>query len=627
MKRRIFCILLALVLLCGIAPAALADGANPSAQWKNFRNSDVNMAITAAETPRAGRAVLNWANRIGIDWATSPSVQIIVDDCLVVMSSYSIYKLSLEDGSIVTEGAMAAQPSFGYTPPTYCEDLGLIIAPLGGGTLQAFDAVTLESKWVFKDAIGGQAQSPVMYSDGRLYTGFWKGDTKDGNFVCVDAETGELEWYYTVKGGFYWAGSVAVGDFIAVGTDDGESMSASGDSHLLVFNKTYGAGEAVSPVDSAVLAGCGDQHSSIAFADGKAYFSTRGGYLCSAAIDPSSGKISDLMTVKLAAPSTSTPIVYGDYIYLGVGGGMLTPGGVPGFTIADRYTLETVKSIPMAGSPQCTLLLSTAYLDDGDDGRLYFYSTYNSEPGGISLITVDPDDPSTAELTELFDAKGYEQYCIASIICDEAGNLYYKNDSGTVFSVGSMAGEHVCPSAAFTDFIPDAWYHEAVDYAVANGLMNGTSPTTFEPGTTTTRAMVVTMLHRLEGRPSVDSANPFDDVADGAWYTDAIVWAAANGIVGGYGGGRFGPTDRITREQLATILYRYAKLKGRDVSAAADLGGYTDAGQVSAWALDALKWANAEGIISGRTASALAPGANANRAETAAIFMRFIENI
>ena len=140
--------------------------------------------------------------------------------------------------------------------------------------------------------------------------------------------------------------------------------------------------------------------------------------------------------------------------------------------------------------------------------------------------------------------------------------------------------------------------------------------------------MIVTILWRLEGSPAVSSANPFTDVAKGAWYTDAITWAAANGIVNGKGGGKFGPTDTLTREQFATILYRYAKdYKGYDVSAAADISGYTDAGRVSSWALDAVKWANAEGLVNGRTPTTLVPGGSASRAEAAAIFMRFLGSL
>ena len=205
------------------------------------------------------------------------------------------------------------------------------------------------------------------------------------------------------------------------------------------------------------------------------------------------------------------------------------------------------------------------------------------------------------------------------------------NGSVTLKSPESEGGgepAHDCPSKGFADFDPNAWYHEAVDYAVVNGLMKGTSPITFEPGTTTTRAMIVTILWRLEGEPVVNAINPFDDVVNGAWYTDAIVWAAANGIVDGYGDGRFGPADEITREQLATILFRYAKYKDYDVSAGENTNilFYDDAGKVSTWAMPAMQWAIGEGLIRGRTESTIVPQGRANRAEAAAIFMRFIEN-
>ncbi len=128
-----------------------------------------------------------------------------------------------------------------------------------------------------------------------------------------------------------------------------------------------------------------------------------------------------------------------------------------------------------------------------------------------------------------------------------------------------------------------------------------------------------------EGPVSRD--NPFSDVAAGAWYTNAIIWANANGIVNGYGDGEFGPTDNITREQFAAILYRYAQYKGYDVSAGEDnnILSYSDADKISGWAMPAMQWANAEGLITGRTASTLVPGGFTNRAEAATILMRFIE--
>ena len=178
----------------------------------------------------------------------------------------------------------------------------------------------------------------------------------------------------------------------------------------------------------------------------------------------------------------------------------------------------------------------------------------------------------------------------------------------------------------FNDVVPGAWYTDAVQYAYDNGLMTGTSATTFEPNTTTTRGMIVSMLHRLEGSPAVGSAD-FSDVAGGDWYADPVAWAASEGIVGGYGDGTFGPNDPITREQMASILYRYADYKGLDVSARASLDAYSDADSVSPWASDVMSWAVSEGIISGMTEDTLAPQGTATRAQVAAIFQRFLENV
>ena len=178
----------------------------------------------------------------------------------------------------------------------------------------------------------------------------------------------------------------------------------------------------------------------------------------------------------------------------------------------------------------------------------------------------------------------------------------------------------------FTDVKDGDWFYEAVEFVVKNGLFIGTGDTAFSPDTSMTRAMLVTVLYRLEGKPAVTGTNSFTDVEDGEWYTDAVIWANANSIVTGYGEGLFGTNDPITREQLAVILYNYAKHKGYDVTKTASLESYTDASDISGWAADAMKWANVEGIIIGRTASTLDSGGNATRAEVAAIMQRFVLN-
>ena len=177
-------------------------------------------------------------------------------------------------------------------------------------------------------------------------------------------------------------------------------------------------------------------------------------------------------------------------------------------------------------------------------------------------------------------------------------------------------------SDIFLDIAPDAWYKDAVQYAYDNGLMTGVSATEFAPEQTTTRAMIVSILARLEGVTTAEAAG-FADVDDNDWYATAVNWAANVGVVNGYEDNTFKPNTAITREQLAAILMNYAAYKGEDVSNRADLTSYTD--QPSTWAQEAMQWAVAEGLISGVTNDQLQPQGNATRAQVAAILQRFLE--
>lgn len=192
--------------------------------------------------------------------------------------------------------------------------------------------------------------------------------------------------------------------------------------------------------------------------------------------------------------------------------------------------------------------------------------------------------------------------------------------------------DETCPMAAFDDLDRSAWYHNGVHYILENGLMNGVGSGKFAPDGSTSRAMIVTILYRIEGEPDVSGKeNPFEDVADGTWYADAVLWAAENKIVEGDGKGHFNPNGDITREQLAVMLYNYAQFKGYDVGVSGGLGSFPDSGGVSAWARDAMAWAVAAGIINGTTDAqgnvVLAPQGLAARAEVAAMFQRFCENV
>ena len=178
----------------------------------------------------------------------------------------------------------------------------------------------------------------------------------------------------------------------------------------------------------------------------------------------------------------------------------------------------------------------------------------------------------------------------------------------------------------FPDVTEGDWFYDAVRYAYETGLMDGVGDNLFAPNSETTRAQLVTILYRLAGEPEPGGDSGFSDVAAGTWYTDAVAWAAQNGIVNGVSDTEFAPGDDITREQLVTVLYRYAESKGYDVSASADLSGYPDAGQVQDYAQPAMAWAVAEGIVEGVDGN-LNPAGNATRAQIATILMRFCEGV
>ena len=179
----------------------------------------------------------------------------------------------------------------------------------------------------------------------------------------------------------------------------------------------------------------------------------------------------------------------------------------------------------------------------------------------------------------------------------------------------------------FGDVKSADWFYNDVKYVYEKGMMAGTAADVFAPNATTTRAMIVTILYRLEGSPAVTGTSAFVDVPAGQWYTDAVNWAAANQIVKGTSATTFAPNDSITREQMAAILYRYAQYKGYDVTKKADLSGYSDNSQVSAYAKDALAWANAAKLINGVTNTTLAPQGNATRAQVSAILHRFCDGV
>lgn len=210
----------------------------------------------------------------------------------------------------------------------------------------------------------------------------------------------------------------------------------------------------------------------------------------------------------------------------------------------------------------------------------------------------------------------------------EGNYITFETDHFSLYSVVNKdKGMTTYSKLPFSDVRIADWFYNDVKYVYEKGMMAGTAADVFAPNATTTRAMIVTILYRLEGSPAVTGTSAFVDVPAGQWYTDAVNWAAANQIVKGTSATTFAPNDSITREQMAAILYRYAQYKGYDMTKKADLSGYSDNSQVSAYAKDALAWANAAKLINGVTNTTLAPQGNATRAQVSAILHRFCDGV
>ena len=309
-------------------------------------------------------------------------------------------------------------------------------------------------------------------------------------------------------------------------------------------------------------------------------------------------------------------------------------------TAIDKVDLTVVK--PVVGkTPTFAKVDTTQYFSEkyGTVSNCFNGVTWTNQSSGVNITVNNPFKADTEyKVTYYLTAKdGYEftTFTVCTIngtaAAIELTDHYHAKVSLIIPATASTPtecdGGESCPSGKFVDINVKAWYHLYVDYAVTNGLFGGTSANTFEPETAMTRAMLVTVLWRYEGQPK-GYQNTFTDVnaKDGSWYIDAVAWAAANGIVNGVGNNRFDPDGKITREQMAAILFRYAQKKGIDTSKRGELSNFPDANKISAYAKEAVSWAVGEGIINGSDGKLL-PQGNATRAQVATILMRYIENI
>ena len=443
--------------------------------WPLFRKNAENNGVVDVRTPiTAEDTVLVWANKLGEGYSgNAMGCPIIVGGCLYTYSGTTIMKVDKETGLVLKTGTMAGFSSFSINSATYAE--GMIFIGLSTGRVQAFNAETLESLWVYQDALGGQPNCPIAYADGYIYTGFWNSETKQANFVCLSVtdedatKTNEAKlptWTYT-HNGFYWAGAYVNSDFVLVTTDDGEGGYTTGYGSILSLNPKTGK-----LIDSLQATNVGDLRSSVCYDEETEayYFTSKGGDLYQVKVN-ADGTFTEGSLRRLhldngadsaSAPpmSTSTPVIANGRAYIGVSGtSQFTAYSGHNITVVDLSTFSIAYSVPTMGYPQTSGLLTTAYQDE--DGYNYVYFLDNYTPGKLRVIRDKPGmtevdhDYTTMETYSkngeehtietgyvLFTPDGAQaQYAICSPIVDEEGNIYFKNDSAQLMRLSSRITE------------------------------------------------------------------------------------------------------------------------------------------------------------------------------------------
>ena len=318
----------------------------------------------------------------------------------------------------------------------------------------------------------------------------------------------------------------------------------------------------------------------------------------------------------------------------------LAAGEKATFTVQPKAGLAVgtySENITVSGTGGATVTIPASFTVEQRDNTPYYGITVNAPANGTVTcyaksaakgaevtLTVKPDVGYALDKLTVTDASG--KAVDVTKVDEKTYTFVMPGSKVTVEAV-------FAPSTSglpFTDVSAGDWFYEAVQFVYENGLMDGVAGNLFAPNATLNRAMAVTILYRLEGSPDLDGENlgyPFADVDGNAWYGDAVYWARCNGIVDGVENNHFDPTGSLTREQMATVLYRYAQYKGADVSASGDISGFVDSANVSDWAVDAVKWAVGTGLVNGVEGNALAPQGTSTRAQTAAILARFCGSV
>lgn len=413
MKRTV-CILLALTLLLGVfSQTVFAVG-----------------SVVGYPTPiSSDDAQVKWIEKFGTSYLDAPSSVTVAGDYLLIMSKTSLLKIERSSGKTVASAAMADDPGFTYVPVCYSD--GVVYCPLNNATIQAFDVKTMKSLWIYHDVLGGQSLTPIVVENGKLYTGFWNDEDKYANFICLDvkdentkndSEEKSPDWTFKSLGGFYRTECKIIGNCLYVGSDDGTVYS---DKASKVFSLDKSTGTKVDSLDTV-----GDIRSGISESSGKLFFVSKAGYLYSVTVSNGKFNKSSLKKLALGGSSTSTPLIYGGRVYVGVQGARISSGYIK---VVDEKNLTVIYSAETKGYPQSDFLLSNKY--ESETGNVYVYFTYNCPPGGMCAL-VDSAGQTQAQLFDVYVPDSSQSgYCISPVVADSDGTLYFKNDSGHIFAI------------------------------------------------------------------------------------------------------------------------------------------------------------------------------------------------
>lgn len=431
-----------------------------------------------------------------------------------------------------------------------------------------------------------------------------KGDTEGVEIDDQNPDPAPKQFTLTFEVYPYWA-SIALMD------DQGQSVTVIGNKATVTEGVTYKytvsadgfttvTGEVKVTDDETVKVPLPQSTRVIIWPSSHGYVTYRindkyNGDLVALFVNPDSGYYLDDLTVKMSGGATFTPYHYeGNVYYFRLYGEKAT-------VYATFKALPDEYRVYIANTEHGTVSVDTRYAEEGE----WVYITVNPNAGyRLSDLTVTRPSGNTVKVEHV------------------RGNVFRFAMPGVRVTVDA---EFVRTTMPFTDVSRGQWFYDAVSFVYWRDIMDGVTSTQFAPDATTTRAMVVQILYRMAGSPTVRGSSPFYDVSNGAWYADAVIWAEANDIVNGMTTTTFAPNTAVTREQLATMLYRYAQYRHYNTSAGANTNilSYYDANRISEYAFSALQWACGEGIMDGTGTGYLSPQGQATRAQLAAMLMRF----